>query len=94
MIMTLMFNTGLLQSCVITVLIFVVYAELAIWISALIIKQPPSPTLLESSGVYLPSTQMRVEFCLNGISLPLIQSLVQLPVVLTGILPLTSVGAA
>lgn len=93
-----MFNTGLLQSCFNTVLLFAVYAELAIWISALITKQHPSPpprsTLLESSGVYLPSTQMKVNFGLNGITLLLIQSLVQLPVVLIGIPPLTSLGAA
>lgn len=75
-------------------LMFVLYAELAIWISVLIIKQLFSPTLLESSGVYLPPTQMQVKFCLNGISLLLLQSLIQLPVVQIGILSLTSLGAA
>jgi len=38
MIMTLMFNTALLQSCLNTVLILVVNEELAIWISALTVK--------------------------------------------------------
>lgn len=92
--MTLIFNTGLLQSYLNTVLIFAVYTELAIWISALIIKHPRPSTLVESSGVYLLSTQMKVNFCLNGITLLFIQSLVQLPVVLIGIPPLTSLGSA